>query len=195
MKNTELTRQLKKYIDDTCKNEGAIFTGYTQIRKITNTLVIVYPYPEEIFTKNFIYKTKRLKDEYKTNKEIHKKIVTTLSKEGYQTKEKSILSLYGDLRPIARSANIGDFGINGLIVNDKYGSNMLFSTIFTDAPIALDEDLYHKQTSNIIDNCSKCRKCIDSCPGNAFENGIFSFHKCLPYALKGCNECSRNCKR
>ncbi len=40
MEDKNINIQLKKYIDDICIKEGAILTGYTKIRKITNTLVI-----------------------------------------------------------------------------------------------------------------------------------------------------------
>ncbi len=193
MEDKNINIQLKKYIDDICIKEGAILTGYTKIRKITNTLVIAYPYPDEIFIKNFWNKSKKLKEEYFKNKEIHKKIINILNNEGYKSTEKTILSVYGDLRPIAKNANIGDYGMNGLIVNEKYGSNMLFSNIYTDAPIVEEKEQIN---SNLIKNvgCIKCNKCILSCPAKAFDGDSFSFLKCLPYSLKGCNECSRYCK-
>lgn len=192
MKDKNVNIQLKKYIDDICIKEGAILTGYTKIRKTTNTLVITYPYPDEIFVKNFWNKSKKLKEEYFKNKEIHEKIISILNNEGYKSTEKTILSIYGDLRPIAKNANIGDYGMNGLIVNKKYGSNMLFSNIYTDAPI-VEEDIIN---NNLIKSggCIKCKKCIISCPAKAFDGGSFNFFKCLPYSLKGCNECSRYCK-
>lgn len=190
----EYTRQLKKYIDEVCLDKGALLTGYTRIRKLTNTLVIAYPYPEEIFTKSFSYKVKRLREEYIKNKEIHKSLSNTLRNEGYFLKEKTVLSVYGDLRPIARSANLGDWGVNGLIVNEKYGSNMLFSTIFTDAPIIDEKDLVHQiNNNNKIKRCKNCGKCMNNCPGKAFESGIFNVKKCLPYALRGCNQCMKSC--
>lgn len=191
----EYTSQLKRHMDEICLKKGAILTGYTTIRKVTNTLVIAYPYPDEIFTKSFSYKTKRLKEEYIKNKEIHNILINDLKREGYRTKEKSVLSIYGDLRPIARSANIGEWGINGLIVNEKYGSSMLFSTIFTDAPIVDDNDLKHIKNNYLKDTCKDCRKCIENCPAKAFETGIFDSKKCLPYALRGCNQCMSSCNK
>ncbi len=43
---------------------------------------------------------------------------------------KGIFSVYGDLRPLAVEANFGKWGNNGIIVNDKYGSDFLISAIF-----------------------------------------------------------------
>ncbi len=43
---------------------------------------------------------------------------------------KGVFSVYGDLRPLAVKAGFGQWGDNGLIVNERYGSDYLISAIF-----------------------------------------------------------------
>lgn len=43
---------------------------------------------------------------------------------------KGVFSVYGDFRPLAVKAGFGAWGENGLIVNEKYGSDFLLSAIF-----------------------------------------------------------------
>jgi len=50
-----------------------------------------------------------------------------LKSEGYTSKHKSIMSIYGDFRPLAISAGLGEWSRNGIIVNSDYGAGLLFA--------------------------------------------------------------------
>ena len=43
---------------------------------------------------------------------------------------KGIFSFYGDLRPLAVKAGFGNWSDNGIIKNDKYGTNFLITAVF-----------------------------------------------------------------
>ena len=54
-----------------------------------------------------------------------------LKKAGYKKiYTKGVFSFYGDLRPLAVKAGFGDWGTDGIIENEKYGSNFLISAVF-----------------------------------------------------------------
>lgn len=71
-----------------------------------------------------------------------------------------------DFGKAAKACGLGETGLNGKIVNKKYGPFMRYCFIITDAPLACDEPL----TETV---CDKCGACIKACPGNAVsENGL-----------------------
>jgi hypothetical protein len=43
---------------------------------------------------------------------------------------KGVFALYGDLRPLAVEAGFGNWSDNGIISNEKYGTNFLITAIF-----------------------------------------------------------------
>ncbi|MTI68681.1 MAG: 4Fe-4S ferredoxin [Firmicutes bacterium] len=180
---------LQKHIIDTSLKNGALLVGFTKIRRIEPVIILGFPFSDEWFLKNPIKITKQLGKDYKQSKNVQRKLNKILTKEDFYSQNKSVLSIYGDFRPLAVSANLGEWGRNGLVVNEKYGSNLLFAATFTNAPFDTQNN------NNNLKHCNDCKKCISSCPNNAFENNRFHFLRCLPYALKGCSECLKNCSK
>lgn len=71
-----------------------------------------------------------------------------------------------DFGKAAKACGLGEMGLNGKIINKKYGPFMRYCFIITDAPLECDAPL-----SESI--CDKCGECIKACPGNAVsENGL-----------------------
>ena len=71
-----------------------------------------------------------------------------------------------DFGKAAKACGLGEMGLNGKVINKKYGPFMRYCFIITDAPLACDEAL----TETV---CDKCGACIEACPGNAVsENGL-----------------------
>ena len=71
-----------------------------------------------------------------------------------------------DFGKAARACGIGDMGLNGKIINKKYGPFMRYCFIITDMPLEYDEEINE-------DICDRCGKCIEACPGKAVsENGL-----------------------
>jgi len=99
------------------------------------------------------------------------------------------MSVYGDFRPLAISAGLGDWGRNGIIVNSEYGAGLLFAATFTDAP------LKQSPCKEKINHCTNCRQCLSVCPSKAFENNTFHVYRCIPNTIKGCAECLKVCTK
>lgn len=79
-----------------------------------------------------------------------------------------------DFGKAAKATGLGEMGLNGKIINKKYGPFMRYCFIITDAPLECDEEL----TESI---CDKCGECIKACPGNAIsEKGLDSW-QCSVY--------------
>lgn len=71
-----------------------------------------------------------------------------------------------DFGKAAKACGLGEMGLNGKIINKKYGPFMRYCFIITDAPLECDDEL-----SEAV--CDKCGECIKACPGNAVsENGL-----------------------
>lgn len=62
-------------------------------------------------------------------------------------------------RYLAYLAGLGVYGINGHIINEKYGSYVVIGYLLTNYPFAPDNP---RNTT-----CSKCGRCIRCCPGQA----------------------------
>ncbi len=79
-----------------------------------------------------------------------------------------------DFGKAAVACGLGEMGLNGKIINRKYGPFMRYCFIITDAPLETDEPFSDKV-------CDKCGECIKACPGNAIsEDGLDSW-QCSVY--------------
>lgn len=71
-----------------------------------------------------------------------------------------------DFGKAACSCGLGEMGLNGKVINKKYGPFMRYCFIITDAPLTCDDPLSEHV-------CDYCGACIDACPGHAVsENGL-----------------------
>ena len=74
---------------------------------------------------------KLIENAYKIARKNLKEIKKLLKSQGYKKVwSKGVFSIYGDLRPLAVEAGFGDWGPDGIIENEKYGSNFLISAVF-----------------------------------------------------------------
>ena len=123
-------------------------------------------------------------------------VAEIIRKEGYRAEYKTVLSLFGDFRPLAISAGLGEWGRNGLVVTKESGSGVLFAALFTDAPLEVAEPLTPDllaQPTSAEGNCTSCNQCVDACPAGAIKiNGNKVWVKediCI-----GCGVCQNACK-
>jgi len=181
---------LSRYIKQKSLDEGALLVGYTKIRRVEPVIIFAFPFTDKWFPKQPFNITKMLGKEYTISKQVQNTITKTLIGEGYTAHKKTILSLYGDFRPLAISAGLGEWGRNGIVVNNKYGSGLLFGAIFTNAPLEV-ADIHTGQAPQ--KHCINCGQCIQACPSNAFENNRFHISRCLPHTMRGCSECVNVC--
>jgi len=112
------------------KNQ-VILKGSIKISRNINCLIFAHYCDSTLFYKDFL---KISKDVFKVNKISRKNINEIkgfLKSKGYKKVwTKGVFSLYGDLRPLAVKAGFGKWGPNGIIENEKYGSNFLITAIF-----------------------------------------------------------------
>ncbi len=79
-----------------------------------------------------------------------------------------------DFGKAAKACGLGEMGLNGKIINKKYGPFMRYCFIITDAPLECDAPL-----SESI--CDKCGECIKACPGNAVSEKGLDTWQCSVY--------------
>ncbi|MBQ7901021.1 MAG: hypothetical protein IJ365_03525 [Clostridia bacterium] len=79
-----------------------------------------------------------------------------------------------DFGKAAKACGLGEMGLNGKIINKKYGPYMRYCFIITDAPLECDNELSQPV-------CDGCGECIKACPGKAVsENGLDTW-QCAVY--------------
>lgn len=89
-------------------------------------------------------------------------------------KGKPVPDVIIDFGKAARICGLGEMGLNGKIINKKYGPFMRYCFIITDMPLEFDEVL----EDNI---CDKCGACIEACPGNAIDKNGLDTWQCSVY--------------
>lgn len=113
------------------KNYDVILKGHTIINEDTNVILFAHYCSSELFYKDFFRITKNTFYVNNLAKRNLKQAKSILKKLGYKKIwTKGVFSFYGDLRPLAVEVGFGEWGKNGIIVNEIYGSDFLISAIF-----------------------------------------------------------------
>lgn len=108
-----------------------ILRGNIKISGNVNCLIFAHYCTDTLFYKDFLNVSKEILSVNRKAKKNIKEIKKLIKEFGYKKVwSKGVFSVYGDLRPLAVEANFGSWGENGLIQNEKYGSNFLISAIF-----------------------------------------------------------------
>ncbi len=190
---SEVGRQVRAELEQIFGDCGAVQWGYTAIRQSVPVAVIAFPYSDTWFFTRPLTLTKWLSDVAQRSHQALARSTQLLRQAGYTANGKSVLSLYGDFRPLAVSAGLGHWGHNGLVVNSQYGSGLLFAALFTDAPIQLDSSPSEPDARTSSAACRTCGQCTAACPADAFRSGQLNQISCLRYSTRGCSECVRVC--
>jgi epoxyqueuosine reductase len=69
--------------------------------------------------------------------------------------------------PYAIEAGLGEYGRNGLLINETYGPRFRIAKIFTDIPVTHDSPKKH----GVEEFCNNCNNCSSSCPAKAIPDG------------------------
>lgn len=78
-------------------------------------------------------------------------------------------------KEICKSASLGNYGKNSLLINKDKGSFINLGYLLTD--IEIEEDTVQEE-----DVCGRCNICVKSCPNHAiFEKGGINPKKCISY--------------
>lgn len=108
-----------------------ILKGNIKISGDVNCLIFAHYCTDTLFYKHFFKVSKEILKVNKKSRNNLKEIKKYLKSCGYKKVwSKGVFSVYGDLRPLAVEAEFGKWGNNGIIKNEKYGSNFLISAIF-----------------------------------------------------------------
>jgi reductive dehalogenase len=100
---------------------------------------------------------------------------------------------------VARDAGLGEVGRMGLLMTPKLGPRVRVAVVTTSMPLNIDKPF---RGDSVIDFCTICKKCADTCPGNAIQNTEremingtlrwqISSEKCFTYWCKAGTDCGR----
>lgn len=67
---------------------------------------------------------------------------------------------------VAKDAGLGEIGRMGLLMTPKYGPRVRIGVVTTDIPLVIDKPTFEPA---IIDFCTICKKCADTCPAKAIS--------------------------
>lgn len=108
-----------------------ILKGNIKISGDVNCLIFAHYCKDTLFYKEFFRVSKEILKVNRKSRRNLKEIKKYLKNSGYKKVwTKGVFSVYGDLRSLAVEAKLGKWGNNGIIENEKYGSNFLISAIF-----------------------------------------------------------------
>ena len=125
--NNNLISQVSKIND----KYNVILKGNITISGDVNCLLFAHYCKSVLFYKHFIKVSRDVIKVYKLARRNLRDIKKLIKAAGYKKVwTKGVFSVYGDLRPLAVKAGFGKYGNNGLIVNDKYGTDFLISAVF-----------------------------------------------------------------
>lgn len=115
---------------------------------------------------------------------------------GYWYANRETLKANMSIKFAAYHAGLGNFGLNHLLINSKYGPRLRMTAILTNVQLN-----YVKKIKLPFVNieCTHCFKCVHICPVNAIsKTGNIDRYKCADYmfnVLKGlrCGMCIKVC--
>lgn len=155
---------------------------------------MTYPFAKSIIMCLFSYSTgeKSVISEYALGEDYHtvikKRLLTVIElfeNNGYRAECFVDNSPLSD-RHLAYLAGLGFFGMNGMLINEEFGSKVFIAGIVTDCELEEDKPLGN-------DICIKCGKCVDACPGGAISDDFgFDENKCVSYLTQKKGEFSEN---
>lgn len=68
---------------------------------------------------------------------------------------------------VAKDAGLGEIGRMGLLMTPKQGPRVRIGVVTTDIPLEIDKASFEP---SILDFCSICKKCADTCPAKAISS-------------------------
>ncbi|MCB2291754.1 hypothetical protein LGK97_18750 [Clostridium sp. CS001] len=108
-----------------------ILKGNIKISGDVNCILFAHYCKSTLFYKDFFKVVSATFNVNKVANKNLKEIKKLIKLHGYKKIwVKGVFSIYGDLRPLAVEAGFGKWSENGLISNEKYGSDFLISAIF-----------------------------------------------------------------
>lgn len=110
---------------------NVILKGNIKISGDVNCILFAYYCKSTLFYRDFRNVSHDILKVNKVAKKNIKEIKNLIKLYGYnKVWERGIFSFYGDLRPLAVEAGFGKWSENGLVSNEKYGTDFLITAIF-----------------------------------------------------------------
>ncbi|MBP1925271.1 epoxyqueuosine reductase QueG [Sedimentibacter acidaminivorans] len=127
MKNSDLIN--KAY--EISSKYNVILKGHIKICENVNCILFAHYCKSTLFYKDFFNVSSATFNVNRVANKNLKEIKKLIKLYGYnKIWTKGVFSFYGDLRPLAVEAGFGKWSENGLITNEKYGTNFLITAIF-----------------------------------------------------------------
>lgn len=123
--------RFEKEVSAIAARNHAILCSHILIKRDTHCILFAHYCKSTLFYHDFFNVTRATFAVNKAAGRNLKEIKRLVQKQGFgNVWTKGVFSIYGDFRPLAVKAGFGEWGENGLIVNDKYGSDFLISAIY-----------------------------------------------------------------
>lgn len=125
-------------------------------------------------------------------------VPTEGSEFGYWYADRETLMAGLSIKYAAYCADLGNYGINQLLITDEFGPRVRMTAIVTDAPFGGDEP---PSRPLLHEDCGDCLQCVAACPAEAFSaDGTIDRHRCAEYMFKTlgglrCGLCVRACPK
>ncbi|MCK9306351.1 MAG: epoxyqueuosine reductase [Methanoculleus sp.] len=117
---------------------------------------------------------------------------------GYWYADRETLMADISIKYAAYCADLGNYGINHLLITDEFGPCVRMTAIVTDAALGGGE---RPSRPLLHEGCSDCMQCVAACPVGAFSaDGTIDRHRCAEYMFKTlgglrCGLCVRACPK
>ena len=127
MNNSDLINKAYEIAD----KYNVILKGNIKISGDVNCILFAYYCKSTLFYRDFLNVSHDILKVNKVAKKNIKEVKNLIKLYGYnKVWERGIFSFYGDLRLLAVEAGFGKWSENGLVSNEKYGSDFLITAIF-----------------------------------------------------------------
>ncbi|HZK25765.1 MAG TPA: hypothetical protein VFC74_10340 [Oscillospiraceae bacterium] len=125
-----MNRKMLAAVSAISTEHQVILRGYVQLSGGVHGFLFGHYCKNTLFYKDLFKVTRDVFRVNRLAKQNLRQIKKLLKKYGYRRIwAKGVFSIYGDLRPLAVAAGLGQWE-NGLVANAKYGSDFLISGIF-----------------------------------------------------------------
>lgn len=125
-----MNRKLMTKIKEISDAHKVIMRGYVQLSGGVHAILFGHYCKNTLFYKDLYRVTRDVLRVNQVAKRNLRQVKKLLKKQGYRKIwTKGVFSVYGDLRPLAVAAGLGQWQ-NGIISNEKYGTDFLISGIF-----------------------------------------------------------------
>lgn len=140
-----------------------------------SVIVILFPYRSMSDEPSKLAKYAQMEDYHKVAGRYLQKIADFLKEEVPEFSYKTVCDTSPVLeKALAVHAGLGFIGKNHLLIHPKYGSFVVIGALITNLELPFDAP------KNAC--CLSCGRCLESCPGQAFDkDGLLNAKKCASY--------------